>query len=125
MSYERCVVDGCTETRRTGEWCAKHAERADRFGHPTRIVKKPATLPDHLDPIWDEMVDQVDQSIGLAGLEALCVQVYRLREAQRKVSAEGLVVADAKGNPTAHPALRTEKDAQSEIRRWIKDFGVR
>jgi len=51
--------------------------------------------------------------------------MYRLREAQKKITTEGLVVADARENPVPHPALKIEKEAQAEIRRWIKDYGVR
>lgn len=75
--------------------------------------------------IWSEMVGQVRPTIGAVGLEALCVQVARMRDAQRRITAEGLVVADAKGNPVPHPALAVEKQAQAEIRQWLGKFGAR
>lgn len=54
--------------------------------------------------------------------EAYCGQVARLREAQRRVSIEGLVIADPKGNPVPHPAIQIEKQAQAEIRAWGTKF---
>lgn len=83
---------------------------------------KPDHLPDHLSEIWDELVDQVHPRIGTAGMEALCGQVYRVRDAQRRVTEEGAVVADDKGNPVEHPALDIERRAQDQVRRWMKDF---
>ena len=55
-------------------------------------------------------------------LEAYCSQVARMRDAQARVDAEGLVVADVKGNPVPHPALSIEKAAQAEVRAWGERF---
>jgi hypothetical protein len=93
------------------------------------MAKKPAThpasLPEHLRPIWDEMAVQVGPKIGAIGLEALCVQVYRMRDAQRRITAEGVVVSSPKGDPVPHPALAVEVKAQAEVREWIKRFPAR
>lgn len=105
--------------------CPNHRQNVERYGDPERIAKRPEHLAEHLCPIWDEIAPQVSLRIGFAGLEALCGQMYRLREAQKKITTEGLVVADARENPVPHPALKIEKEAQAEIRRWIKDYGVR
>ena len=51
-------------------------------------------------------------------LEAYAGQVVRLRDAQRRLAAEGSVIADPKGNPIPHPALQIERMAQDEIRKW-------
>jgi len=125
---DRCEVPGCRKSMEPDDpdgYCPVHRSNLERYGHPERVERRPPDLPEHLEPIWEEMADQVRVSIGVAGLEALCVQVYRLRQAQAKVTEEGMVVADQKGSPVPHPALRIEKDAQSEIRRWLKDFGSR
>ena len=55
-------------------------------------------------------------------LEAYCVQVSRMRDAQSRIDREGLVVADVKGNPVPHPALAIEKAAQIEVRAWSERF---
>lgn len=86
-------------------------------------LAKPATLPEHLASIWAELLPAVRDTIGATGLEALCGQVYRLRDAQARITAEGIVVADAKGNPIPHPAIVVEKQAQAEIRAWLVKFG--
>lgn len=88
-------------------------------------MKKPPSLPEHLRPIWDEMENEVSERIGAAGLEALCGQVYRMRTAEDRVSREGIVVADVKGNPAPHPALAIEKQAQAEVRAWLLKYGRR
>lgn len=55
-------------------------------------------------------------------LEAYCGQVARLRDSQRRIAAEGLVVADPKGHPIPHPAIAIERVAQDEIRKWGDRF---
>ena len=88
-------------------------------------LKKRTGLPEHLSEIWDDVVDSVEVRIGSVGLEALCGQIHRQREAERRISEEGIVVQDVKGNPTPHPSLATEKQAQAEIRNWIGTYGKR
>ena len=88
-------------------------------------IPKPDSLPDHLSAIWDEMEPRVRVVIGPAGMEALCAQIYRMRDAQERVTKDGIVVADTKGNPCPHPALAIEKQAQSEVRAWVQKFGGR
>lgn len=88
-------------------------------------LQRPDTLPEHLIPIWNETVGRVKRQIGSIGLEALCGQVYRMRKAQESVTNDGAVVADAKGNPCAHPALAIERQAQAEILKWISKYGTR
>lgn len=55
-------------------------------------------------------------------LEAYAGQVVRLRDAQRRLAVEGAVVEDSKGFPITHPALKIEKDAQEELRKWGDRF---
>lgn len=51
-------------------------------------------------------------------MDALAGQIARLRDAQARIDAEGLIIADAKGNPIPHPAIEIERKAQAEIRAW-------
>ena len=60
--------------------------------------------------------------IAHAELEAYAVQVSRMRDAQKRIDSEGLVVADEKGRPIPHPALAIEKCAQAEVRAWSGKF---
>ena len=48
-----------------------------------------------------------------------------MRDAQARIDAEGLIVADAKGNPIPHPAIALERAAQSEVRAWGDRFSRR
>lgn len=88
----------------------------------SRKLDRPSHLAEHLIPIWDEFEGQISPRIGAAGLEALCVSVYRLRDAEARITADGMIVSDARGNPAAHPALAIEKQAQADIRQWMSKF---
>jgi len=83
----------------------------------------PAQLPENLEPIWKELSRQVRPRIGSAGMEALCGQVFRLRDAQARIAKDGAVVLDGKGVPGPHPAIAIEKSAGAEIRAWLQKFG--
>ena len=87
-----------------------------------------ASEPDHLAPaalaVWRETVaahPTPDRIVG-PDLEAYCVQVARMREAQAQIDKDGIIVRDAKGNPVPHPALAIEKAAQVEVRAWADRF---
>lgn len=85
----------------------------------------PGHMPTDVATIWAEITTAygpgADQITG-PDLEAYCGQVARLREAQRRLATEGLVIADPKGNPIPHPAIAIERTAQDEIRKWGQTF---
>ena len=85
----------------------------------------PAHLPEGVRQAWLEVVsaygDGADAIEGPA-LEAYCGQVAVLRDCQARIAREGLVVADPKGLPIEHPAVRLERAAQDEIRKWGDQF---
>jgi hypothetical protein len=85
-------------------------------------MKKPKHLTPEMAAIWDELRPQVDEYISAIEFESLVTQVYRMRDAQKRIAEEGLVVEDAKGFAVPHPAIGVEKQAQSEIRTWFKHF---
>lgn len=84
------------------------------------------TMPDAESAIWDEVMFRLGRDVRerVAGpdLEAFCGQVARLREAQKRIAAEGLIIADPKGFPMPHPAIAIERAAQIEIRAWGSRF---
>jgi hypothetical protein len=65
-----------------------------------------------------------EQISGVEGpaLDEYAVQVSRARDARSRIDLEGLIVADAKGNPIPHPALKIELEAQREIRLWVTRY---
>lgn len=86
---------------------------------------KPEGLPADVARVWDEIVAAWGSSSGQVEgpeLEAYAGQVAQLREAQRRIAREGMVIADAKGNPIPHPAIAVEKSAQEQIRAWGDRF---
>lgn len=52
-------------------------------------------------------------------LEAAAVQMGRMRDAQKRIDEEGLIIADPKGNPIPHPALSIERAAHEALRKWL------
>jgi len=76
--------------------------------------------------VWRETLASHPKVAGVAPalLEAFAVQVARMRDAQARIDAEGLVVADEKGRPIPHPALDLERAAQAEARTWAKQLGI-
>lgn len=80
----------------------------------------PGHLPDDVRVVWEELAPHSPAFGSL--FEAFCGQVARMRDARKRISAEGLVVADAKGQPMPHPALEIERKAQVEIRAWGPQF---
>lgn len=90
-------------------------------------MEAPAHLSESARKVWDEVVSAHDDPARIAGpdLEAYCVQVARMRDAQARVDVEGIVVADEKGRPVPHPALAIERAAQAEVRAWADRFRPR
>ena len=82
-------------------------------------MSAPKHLPDDVRAVYDELA-----GLGASGpeFEAYCGQVARLRDAQKRISEEGLVVSDEKGRPVPHPALAIERAAQAEVRAWAGRF---
>ena len=85
-------------------------------------VSAPEGMPEAERKIWQQMVDA--GSPEGPDLEAFVGQVARLREAQRRIAVEGLVIADPKGFPIPHPAIAIEKSAQEQIRAWGDRFAA-
>lgn len=91
-------------------------------------MSAPVHLPEDVAAVWAEVVAAYGEGaerIEGPDLEAYCGQVARLRDAQRRIAAEGQIVADPKGHPIPHPALAIERAAQDEIRKWGSAFRPR
>ena len=79
-------------------------------------------LPELVRAVCDDVVAAGGASKVTPELEAYAGQVVRLRDAQRRLDAEGEVVEDPKGFPIPHPALAIERAAQDELRKWGDRF---
>lgn len=84
-------------------------------------MNAPQHLPDDIAAVWEEIAPTAPH-IPAPMMEAYCGQVARLRDAQRRLAADGSVVLDSKRNPVPHPALAIERAAQAEIRAWGDRF---
>ena len=88
-------------------------------------MSAPEHMPESERAIWDEVCARYGEDCEVIEgpeLEAFVGQVARLREAQKRIAAEGLITADPKGYPIPHPAIAIEKAAQAEIRAWGSKF---
>lgn len=84
----------------------------------------PQHLPADVAAIWLEVVTDHDDPDFIVGheLEAYCGAVARLRDAQRRISEEGMIVPDGKQNPIPHPALAIERASMEQLRKWGDKF---
>lgn len=75
---------------------------------------------------WDELVADLEPheltASRKAGIEALALQLVRMREAAALVEADGLTVTDDHGRTTAHPALAIERAAAAQVRDWTQSL---
>ena len=72
-----------------------------------------------------ELREAIGPAASDADLEAYASQLARLRDARRRIEAEGMIVADPKGYPVPHPAIAIERAAQAEVRTWSAKFPPR
>lgn len=94
-----------------------------------KMPQAPEHLPDDVREVWLELVTAAGADASrIVGpdLEAYAGQVARLRDAQRRIAAEGQIIEDPRtGKPIPHPALEIERVAQVEIRTWGNHFRPR
>lgn len=57
--------------------------------------------------------------------EAYCGTIVRLRDAQRRIKDEELIVPDPRNNPVAHPAFQIERQCNEELRKWGNKYQPR
>lgn len=86
-------------------------------------MKAPEHLTEEAKAVWRQIV-RTRKRDGLAPLnvttlESVAVLTSRLRDASARIETEGLLIADAKGNPIPHPALEIERVTSEQLRRLI------
>lgn len=89
------------------------------------IPEPPATLSQEARGIWEEVCElHGSHARMIVGplLEEFCEAVAVLRDANRRVAEEGLVVSDPKGMPIDHPALKIAGQAQRTVERLASRF---
>lgn len=89
----------------------------------------PADMPATVAVIWTEIVQaHVDAGDPLIGqkvgprMEAFCAITADLRDATARVAKDGLLVQNARGEPTPHPAIAIKNDASRELARYGSEF---
>lgn len=85
-------------------------------------MRVPAWLSKDEAKAWRDLVRVCgDDAKGAAIiLEAGACQLARMRDARRRVEAEGEIVLDGRDRPVPHPALVMERAAQGEVRKCVE-----
>ncbi len=84
------------------------------------MMKSPKSLTEEQKKIWEELAEADYEPSPK--LEALTVQISRMREAQRRIDADGLIVSDEKGRPMKHPAIEVETESQRLVFKWSDEI---
>ena len=87
----------------------------------------PEWLPDEARAEWERVVPELARlelvkPVDRAALTAYCLTWDRLVEAQRVVSAEGVLGTNSQGT-VRHPAVAVVEAASKELRAWAGEFG--
>jgi phage terminase small subunit len=80
----------------------------------------PKNLTEEQKAAWEELIEQEYEPSPK--LEALAVQISRMREAQHRIDVDGLIVEDERGTPVKHPAIEIEKEAQKLVFKWSDEI---
>lgn len=88
---------------------------------PTRPASI-ATAGKEAHAAWDDLVADLEPfeltASRRAGMEALALQIARMRQAAALVEVDGMTTSGADGVTRPHPALAIERAAAAEIRDW-------
>lgn len=96
------------------------------YGETTpEAAAAPNDLPDHLKDLWPDVAAQCKRHTPPSAIEAICRQVYLMRDAADRIHQEGAVVVDGKGNPAEHPAIKIQREAGKELREWLVRYSSR
>lgn len=79
--------------------------------------------------VWNRIVPKLWEvglldGIDALALDAICTTVERAYQARDILEREGLLADGAMGGQVVHPAVRIERDAWAEARRWFEHYGL-
>lgn len=75
--------------------------------------------------LWGQVVSGWDlDAPALALLDSACRALERVRQAQRMLKKDGLIVADRFGQQKPHPAATIERDAKMTLLRNVKALNL-
>lgn len=94
-----------------------------------RVPKPPADLGPEARATWKRLAPLVVKAgllttADLEAFEAMCDAAAIRRQAAALLKAEGLTSSGYKGQPVEHPAVKIERAAAQEFRRWADKFGL-
>lgn len=87
------------------------------------------TVRDDAATLWKQLAPTLARSVGLVGeqqvvLEDYCVTVARIRQGERAISREGMVVPGAMGGTVKNPWTTVLNQYRSHLRSLIGELGL-
>lgn len=83
------------------------------------------SLPASIQRVHDELAaglgDSAERLLG-PEFDAYATCVARLRDAQRRIEDEQLIVPDKHDQPVVHPAFAIERQCMDDLRKWGDKF---
>jgi P27 family predicted phage terminase small subunit len=91
----------------------------------SRLPPAPTHLSEEAQTRWESIVAEWDlDRPALLILETVLEAFDRMREAQRTIAAEGIVVRDRFDQPKQHPATVVEYHSRAAMLRGLKQLGI-
>jgi P27 family predicted phage terminase small subunit len=98
-------------------------------GSPREAPEPPEHLDDDGKAWWREAVPILHHvglldTVDTAALEMAATAYSRFRQARRVVDAQGVLTRGSTGQLREHPALKTEREAQSQYLRFAEQYAL-
>lgn len=92
-------------------------------------LKPPPFLPAAAKREWKRIIMQLSglgliSDLDVMGLAAYCNAYATWLEAIKKIKETGMLVRSPNGYAMPSPYLKIQRDAQSEMMSWLKEFGM-
>jgi P27 family predicted phage terminase small subunit len=89
-------------------------------------IPAPETLSDEARSWWNKITSeyQIEDQGGLLILQTALEAFDRMRDAQKTLSAEGLIVQDRFMQQKAHPLCTVERDSRSQFMMGLKQLNL-
>lgn len=96
---------------------------------PSENLKPPSFLPADAKNEWKRVVHKLAgvgllTDLDLSALAAYCQSYATWLEAIKRIKELGMIVKSPNGYPMPNPYIKIQRDAQSEMLSWLREFGM-
>ena len=96
---------------------------------PLSSLKPPSFLPPLAKREWKRIVPQLNamgllSDLDISALAAYCVAYSTWVDALAQIKKTGALVRSPNGFPMPSPYIKISRDAQDEMMKWLKEFGM-